>query len=220
MADACLPLIPRCNSQSLANLAWACATARHYRPDLMAAIAGAAVRSMPSFTATSLANLVWAFASLQHWQPELFAAAAPRAAALMPAMDYLAVEMLLWAFATFGVRVRRCTWVLLCDGMAYAGCGAQAMRSRWSMRTSSVRLLHVMIAPGCAWTLPLLLPTVLLLSSACSLQCHGTMHLHMVHCTVAPAPAPVPPCQDVTLPPLAPAGRASAACPQGQDAAG
>lgn len=114
VADACLPLIPRCNSQSLANLAWACATARHYRPDLMAAIAGAAVRSMPSFTATSLANLVWAFASLQHWQPELFAAAAPRAAALMPAMDYLAVEMLLWALATFGVRVRRCAWVLLC----------------------------------------------------------------------------------------------------------
>jgi hypothetical protein len=143
ICDACINSLPRWRHQALANLAWALATERHYRPDLMQAVAAAAAAGgMRSFSPTSLTNLAWAFASLQHWDPQLFQAAGVRAAALVAGMDSRAVALLLWAFATFGVRVRAKGSCSSCHQVP-----RRSLRLAWQPWADSSGLLLLLLLP-------------------------------------------------------------------------
>ena len=62
------------NAQSLANTAWAFATADQSHALLFAALARAAQRRVGEFNAQNLANTVWAFATADQSDVLLFAA--------------------------------------------------------------------------------------------------------------------------------------------------
>ena len=85
------------NPQSLANTAWACATAAEIDTSLFAALSAAAVQRMGGFNPQNLANTAWAFATAGQNDPSLFAALAT-----VPPLGVAWVTSgLLWWFSPF-----------------------------------------------------------------------------------------------------------------------
>ena len=105
MAALATPLTSRaaeCNTQELANVAWAFAKAGHPDPTLFAALARAAEGHLGAFNAQELANTAWGFATIGHADAPLFASLARVAEERLADFSPQGLANTAWAFATAG----------------------------------------------------------------------------------------------------------------------
>ena len=121
--------------QGLSNLVWAYATLGHSAPQLLDAVAQAAMGSMGSFNPQDLSNLVWAYATLGHSAPQLLDAVAQAAMGSMGSFKPQGLSNLVWAYATLGHRAPQ-----LLDAVAQAAMGSMGSfkpqdlsQSLWSL---------------------------------------------------------------------------------------
>ena len=91
-----------CNTQELANVAWAFAKAGQPDTELFAALAREAERHLGAFNAQELANTAWAFATIGHPDAQLFAALARVAEQRLGDFSPQGLANTAWAFATAG----------------------------------------------------------------------------------------------------------------------
>ena len=95
------------NSQSLTNTAYAFAKLGYAAPELLEAIAAAAVPRLNEFIPQGLANTAWAFAKLQHDAPALFDTIGDAAISRLDDFEDQGLSTTAWAFATAGHRHQR-----------------------------------------------------------------------------------------------------------------
>jgi len=88
--------------QSLANTAWAFATAGHAAPALLEAIAEESTGRVHEFTPQALANTAWAVATAGRAAPALFEAIAEESSGRVREFTPQALANMAWAFATAG----------------------------------------------------------------------------------------------------------------------
>ncbi len=105
LAEVIANRIGECNTQELANVAWAYAKADHQAPALFDAIAAAAERRIGDFNAQELSNTAHAFARAGHASPALFGVIASRAMARLDEFTPQGIANTAWAYATAGHTV-------------------------------------------------------------------------------------------------------------------
>ncbi|KAL3798158.1 hypothetical protein HJC23_005719 [Cyclotella cryptica] len=91
-------MLNKCNTQSLANMAWAYSTAREARPLLFERIANDAILRN-DFSPQGISNLLWAFASVGHINERLFSSMALKARRSLDNFNGQAIANLAWAYA-------------------------------------------------------------------------------------------------------------------------
>lgn len=91
------------DARHLANVSWAYAKAKEYRPKLFERLASAAVERRDRFTPQGAANLLWAFAASGHLDRRLFASFAPALKAMLGEFNAQDVANVAWAYAAANV---------------------------------------------------------------------------------------------------------------------
>ncbi|KAJ1463512.1 hypothetical protein M885DRAFT_4965, partial [Pelagophyceae sp. CCMP2097] len=92
------------NSQDLANIMWAYATARVEAPALFAAVAAEAPKKISTFKSQELANTIWAYSTAGIEAPALFEAIAVESSKKIATFTPQALANTVWAYATAGVE--------------------------------------------------------------------------------------------------------------------
>ncbi|CAE7767814.1 auaG, partial [Symbiodinium pilosum] len=94
-----------CNSQELANVAWAFAKSGQVSPDLFSALASTAKQKwyLDNFNAQEVANITWAFATAAHTDTKLFEALGGAVEQRLDSFSTQGLANTAWAFAKAGV---------------------------------------------------------------------------------------------------------------------
>ena len=103
LAERGLQVTSYMTAQSVANLAWALATAEHKAPILFDALAKHALNIMPTLIAQNVANMAWAFSKAEHKAPILFDALAKHALNIMPTVYFECTSCRLTATSKKGI---------------------------------------------------------------------------------------------------------------------